>query len=222
MIKKKLTLEEQVARFKNIHSYNVLREQEIPTDGEPEVPPAEEPAMGDVPAEGGMEDLPPADGTEELPDDPSTDLMSDDTGMDDTEELDITDLVNLTKSIKNDLDDQKNNNQNDGIKQEILGKLSSFEMLPSRIEQIINSIENISAKMETLKEPTPVEKLEMRSLDSYPFAKKPNEFFNEKQREMEQSGKNEYVLTKDEIQNYSPDQIVKSFNPDNERNNKIY
>jgi hypothetical protein len=69
-----------------------------------------------------------------------------------------------------------------------------------------------------MKPETPQEKLEMRSLDSYPFNQKPNEFFNQKQGEMRASGKNEYVLTKQDVQDYSPDTIKTSFNPDQEEN----
>jgi hypothetical protein len=53
----------------------------------------------------------------------------------------------------------------------------------------------------------------MRSLDSYPFNKKPDEFFKEKQPEMEKSGKNEYILTKGDVENYGRNEIMKSFNP---------
>jgi hypothetical protein len=74
----------------------------------------------------------------------------------------------------------------------------------------------VGATVEANKPKTEVEKLEMRSLDSYPFNEKPQEFFAHKQGEMRASGKNEYVLTKDEIDNYSPDQIRTSFNPQEE------
>jgi hypothetical protein len=65
-----------------------------------------------------------------------------------------------------------------------------------------------------MKEKTPQEKLELRSLDSYPFNQNPQEFFAQKQPEMAQSGKNEYVLTKQDIDNYSTDIIRNSFNAD--------
>jgi hypothetical protein len=53
----------------------------------------------------------------------------------------------------------------------------------------------------------------MRSLDSYPFSQKPQEFFTHKQEEMRASGKNEYVLTKNEVENYSKEHLAQSFNP---------
>ena len=68
---------------------------------------------------------------------------------------------------------------------------------------------------EELKPSTPVEKLEMRSLDSYPFNEKPQEFFNHKMGDMQKSGKNEYILTKDEVENYPVD-IKNTFNENGE------
>jgi hypothetical protein len=37
----------------------------------------------------------------------------------------------------------------------------------------------LESKVENMKEPTPQERLEMRSLDSYPFNQKPSEFFSQ-------------------------------------------
>jgi len=65
-----------------------------------------------------------------------------------------------------------------------------------------------------MKPKTPEEKLNLRSLDSYPFNQNPQEFFAHKKNEMEMSGKNEYVLTKDDIMNYSNDNIRDTFNSD--------
>ena len=71
--------------------------------------------------------------------------------------------------------------------------------------------DELGFKVQEMKPQTPQEKLEMRSLDSYPFNEKPQEFFAHKMGEMQKSGKNEYVLTKDEVDNYSPDEMRKSF-----------
>jgi hypothetical protein len=73
-----------------------------------------------------------------------------------------------------------------------------------------------------MKPETPQEKLEMRSLDSYPFNQKPNDFFSQKQGEMRATGKNEYVLTKQDVENFSPETISKTFNPDQEEDEFRY
>jgi hypothetical protein len=73
----------------------------------------------------------------------------------------------------------------------------------------INSIEN---KIEKYREKTPEEKLHLRSLDSYPYNQKLTDFFVDKQKDMDATGKNEYVLTDDEVESFQPNEIKKSFN----------
>jgi hypothetical protein len=81
------------------------------------------------------------------------------------------------------------------------------------MDQVLAKIDELGAQVQDIKPPTPVEKLEMRSIDSGPFSQKPDEFFREKQDEMKKSGKNEYVLTKSDVENYGKYDMMKSFNP---------
>ncbi len=132
-----------------------------------------------------------------------------------TEEIDITDLVNMTKSIKNEMD--KNKDEGNSVIQKmdsVFGKLNDLEQKLAQMDSVISKIDELGSKIEQVKPKTPQEKLEMRSLDSYPFNQNPQDFFSQKQNEMQASGKNEYVLTKDEVENYGQSQIMKSFNPD--------
>jgi hypothetical protein len=69
----------------------------------------------------------------------------------------------------------------------------------------------LDAKVEKYRPRTAQEKLELRSLDSGPFKQNLADFFQDKQKEMEETGKNEYVLTQDEVENFSPNDIEKSF-----------
>jgi hypothetical protein len=66
-------------------------------------------------------------------------------------------------------------------------------------------------KIEQSRPKTPQEKLELRSLDSGPFHQKLSDFFQDKQEDLTKSGKNEYVLTSDEVENIVPSDIKKSF-----------
>ena len=84
------------------------------------------------------------------------------------------------------------------------------------MDPVMSKIDQLGATVEANKPKTEVERLEMRSLDSYPFNEKPQEFFAHKQGEMRASGKNEYVLTKDEVENYPVENIKTSFNPSEE------
>ena len=136
-----------------------------------------------------------------------------------TEEIDITDLVNMTKSIKNNIDDNKADHVSVLNKMDdVFSKLTDLEAKLGEMDQVVAKIDQLGAQVQQMKPETPQEKLEMRSLDSYPFNQRPNEFFNQNQGEMRASGKNEYVLTKQDVQDYSPDTIKTSFNPDEAEN----
>jgi hypothetical protein len=232
MLEKKL--QEELNRFREINKYvgKLIVEQDVPdplqdTD-EPPVPggdqnpegqlptdpslpdPTGDPAAGADPAAGGdpMAGADPMDGG-------SPDLGGDmGMGQDETEEIDITDLVNMTKSIKKDIDNHVSS-QTDVVTKmdDVFTKLSDLENKLSAMDQLFQKIEMLDTKIESVKEPSPEERLEMRSLDSYPFNQNPQQFFAQKQGEMKRSGKNEYVLTKDDVENYS-DTIKDTFNPD--------
>jgi hypothetical protein len=213
-------LQEELNRYKAINKYGktMIMEQDVPPAPEAPVedplaaPPADAaaadaPLGGDVPpADAGM---PPADAG--MP--PAPDAMDGDS----TEEIDITDLVDMTKSIKKDLEDKQQDQGNlIGKMDDVFSKLGELEVKLAQMDQLVSRIDQLGSKIDAVKPKTEVEKLEMRSLDSYPFNEKPQEFFAHKQGEMRASGKNEYVLTKDEVSNYPVDQIRKSFNPETE------
>jgi hypothetical protein len=202
MLEKKL--QEELNRYKAINKYGskMIMEQEAPAD---DLPPVDAP-------EAPVDDLPPVDAPEAPVDDlPPVDAPE---GTD-TEEIDITDLVNMTKNIKNDLENNKTDNASViGKMDDVFTKLGDLEQKLAQMDAVMAKIDELGAKVEESKPKTGVEKLEMRSLDSYPFNEKPQEFFAHKQGEMAASGKNEYVLTKDEVENYPTDVIKTSFNPE--------
>ena len=196
-------LQEELNRYKAINKYGktMIMEQEVPPT-EPEAP--EEPT-----------EVPPADPAAIPPADVEAPVDEVPVETDTTEEIDITDLVNMTKSLKKDVEDSKNDHGNViGKMDDVFTKLSDLETKLSQMDQVMAKIDQLGSQIQQVKPQTPQEKLEMRSLDSYPFNEKPQEFFAHKQGEMQASGKNEYVLTKDEVENYPADTIKTSFNPD--------
>ena len=218
MLEQKLL--EELNRHKAINKYatKMIMEQDAPpappTDDA--MPPADDSALPP------MDDMsvPPADDTSMPPAPPTDDLGGD---MGGTEEIDITDLVNMTKSIKKDIEDNKNDQSNVvGQMDSVFSKLGELEMKLSTMDSVIAKIDELGSKIEGIKEPTAQERLEMRSLDSYPFNQNPQQFFAAKQGEMRQSGKNEYVLTKQDVQDYSNDTIKSSFNPELEQDEYSY
>jgi len=208
---------EEVARFNQINKYarKLMNEQELP--------PAPE-----APAEPGMEapagELPPPPADMGAPEAGAPEAGAPEAGApeSDVEELDITDLVNMTKSIKNDLDDSKSEHQGVITKMDDeFTKLNDLEQKLANMDMVMAKIDELGNKIEQVKQPSPEERLQMRSLDSYPFNQNPQQFFAQKQGEMRASGKNEYVLTKDEIQNYSQETIRDTFNPQDEEQDEF-
>lgn len=213
MLEKKLL--EEIARYNQINAYTrkLMNEQDLPPAPGGDVPPP--PPGGDLPPAPGGDaatigaDVPPAPGGD-LPPAPGGEM-----GMEDTEEIDITDLVNMTKSIKKDMENKKAETTNVESKMnDIFTKLDDLEKKLASMDNVIAKIDELGGKVERMKPKTPEEKLNLRSLDSYPFNQNPQEFFANKKGEMQMSGKNEYVLTKDDVINYSKDTIRDTFNPE--------
>ena len=205
MLEKKL--QEELNRYKAINKYGktMIMEQDAPP-----VDPALDPALGA-----------PADMAPDPNALPTADAAPMDAApapeMDSTEEVDITDLVNMVKSVKKDQEDSSGSNNEVITKMDdVFTKLTDLEQKLAQMDQVMSKIDQLGATVEANKPKTEVERLEMRSLDSYPFNEKPQEFFAHKQGEMRASGKNEYILTKDEVENYPVENIKTSFNPSEE------
>ena len=132
-------------------------------------------------------------------DETTTDEVSDDS---DTEELDVTELVTTQKDISD---------KQDEYMETMFSRLDDLTSKLGEMDIILNKINDLEQKVEKYRQKTPEEKLQLRSLDSYPYNQKLSDFFTDKQGEFEQTGKNEYILTGDEIENYSDGDIKKSF-----------
>lgn len=195
----------EIARYNSINKY--VMEQEappLPTDlgVEPPIP-------GELPAEGGVPS-PPVAPAEATPVDLETDQdveaipeegeEGEDEGI---EELDITDLVDSQKTMSDKQEEYFTN---------LFDQITKMEEKLSEMDSIVSKIDNLDSKLEKYRPKTPQEKLELRSLDSGPYKQNLADFFDEKKDEMEASGKNEYVLTKDDVENYSPSDIEQTFN----------
>jgi hypothetical protein len=213
MLEKKL--QEELNRYRAINKYGktMIMEQEAPP-ADPALDPAldapVDPAAAPMDMAADPSALPTADGGAPMDAAPAPE-------MDSTEEVDITDLVNMVKSVKKDQEDSTGSNNEVITKMDdVFTKLTDLEQKLAQMDQVMSKIDQLGATVEANKPKTEVEKLEMRSLDSYPFNEKPQEFFAHKQGEMRASGKNEYVLTKDEVENYPVENIKTSFNPNEE------
>jgi hypothetical protein len=199
----------EVMRYKNINNY--ISEQDAtlpppPDDGE--LPPLDAgavppPDAGAVPPPDAGAVPPPAPeaGTPvDISSDPDVEKIGNE--KKENKELEITDLVKSQQNVEKKQDDYFNN---------LFKHLEGLESKLSDMDTIMNKLNDLESKVEKYRVKTPEEKLELRSLDSGPFNQKLSDFFDDKQEEMEKTGKNEYILTKDDVEAYSPNDIKKSF-----------
>ena len=121
-----------------------------------------------------------------------------------SEELDVTELVTSQKNIESKQEEYFDN---------LFGQLSKLESKLSEMDALMNKLNTIENKIEKYREKTPQEKLELRTYDSYPFNQKLSDFFTDKKEEMEKTGKRDYVLTADEVEDINPNEIKQSFQP---------
>jgi hypothetical protein len=200
----------EIAKYNKINQY-ILEQEAL------DAPPPPAPPVGDVPP-------PPAPdaagGAAPTPVDVANDPDVEKLGAEGTEnkeegegtdELDVTELVDSQKNIEQKQDEYFNN---------LFGQLESLQSKLGEMDSIINKLNDIEAKIEKYRQKTPEEKLELRSLDSYPFNQKLTDFFEDKEPEMEETGK-EYTLTTDEVEDFQPNEIKDSFNVFNPQDIKM-
>ena len=194
---------EEIARYNSINNYIVEQDATLPPPpaGDPNaLPPA-----GGAPAPVDPNVAPAAPAGPQpvdLATDPDVEQVEGEGDTGKTEEMDITDLVKSQKKVG-----QKQEEYFDNLFQH----LDNLESKLGEMDGIMTKLNDLEIKIEKYREKTPQEKLELRSLDSGPFNQKLSQFFDDKEEDMEKSGKNEYILTQDEVQDYSPIEIKKTF-----------
>ena len=204
----------EIERYRSINQY--INEQAADVD--PAAAPdlgalAPEPGVGAVAPPPPAAPAPPAAPTNEpldVENDPDVEKIDDEGNTEEggdesgSEELDITELVDSQKNIETKQEEYFNN---------LFGQLNDLQSRLGEMDQIMNKLNSLEAKIEKYREKTPQEKLELRSYDSYPFNQKLSQFFDDKQEEMEKTGKNDYVLTDDQVKDINVNDIKNSFQP---------
>lgn len=204
----------EISRYRQINRY--INEQELPPPPadpaagavDPLAPPPGDPAAGAVPpppADPAAAGAPPAPPTGEpqpvdVANDPDVEKIGDEKSK--TEEVDITDLVKSQKNVEKKQEEYFDN---------LFKHLTDLEGRLGEMDNIMTKLNDLEMKVEKYRVKSPQEKLELRTLDSGPFNQKLSDFFQDKEEEMEKSGKNEYVLTKSEVEDFSNADIKKSF-----------
>ena len=126
-----------------------------------------------------------------------------------TVEVDVTDIVAKSDETKTSVD---------GINtkmDDLLGKLSDLESQIGGMDQVIGKIDNLEKEIER-RNPTPVEKLEMRSMDSFPYSVSLTDFWDDKEGYDATEEETEYTLTQSDVDNYDKKEIRDSFTSNNE------
>jgi hypothetical protein len=207
----------EIKRYREINSYIFEQDAALPPPPPPPADPAAGGALppppggalppppgGDPAAEGGTPPPPPA-APVDVANDPDVEKLGDKDkkeGDKKGKELEITDLVKSQKNVETKQEEYFDN---------LFKHLTDLESKLSDMDNIMNKLNDLESKIEKMRPKTPEEKLELRSLDSGPYNQKLSDFFEDKMDDMEKSGKNEYVLTQDDVENYSSGDIKKSF-----------
>jgi hypothetical protein len=202
----------EIRRYKDINTY--INEQELPPPPGGDVPPPPggalpppPPPPGDVPPPPGGAPPPPSGEGAPLPpaepinvgEDPEVEKIEDETKE---KKIKVTDLVKGQKSVEE---------KQETYFENLFQHLDDLESKLANMDQIIDKLNSIETKIEKYRVKTPEEKMELRSLDSGPYNQKLSQFFQEKEGDFEDMGREQYIIRPDDVQNYSQPDIKKSF-----------
>lgn len=123
-----------------------------------------------------------------------------------TTEVEVTDLVNNQETL------EKNTSETNDKLESLMSMLDGMEEKLTGMDQLMNQISSLEQKIEKYRPKSEEEKLDLRKQDSGPFDQSLSDFWNDNQDKYKEQGKEEYVLTPEEIDNYSETEIQKSFN----------
>ena len=159
--------------------------------------------MGDDPMAGG--DIPPMD----------------DAGMDDGSTIDIDGLTKAQERLN--VKQNQVGRDMSKIDQRMIDLMGAVEKLTSALDANNSEIETLKAEFEK-RNPTQTEKLNLRSLDSYPFNVKPTDYWAEKNKQggyeaysdNNEPTTKEYVITNDDVDDVTSDIADTFFNIDDD------
>jgi len=238
-------LNEEIKKFKLLSEYDFYQEKkempeykdlllgteleeadEAPTDLKPEddIDAAANNVAADLGVDAGTDDgadMPEPDAEEpDAAEEPMPEPMEEPSS--DDVEVDVTSLVKGSEEAKDAADAASKNSEM------LLQKLNDLEARIANMTAISDKIEGLEKEI-IKRNPTPVEKLEMRSLSSAPFNQKLTDYWADKEGAYDVMDKKpkEYILTKNDVDStYSDAGIRKTFsvedNPYDEESIKDY
>ena len=230
--KKSELLKEELDLYNRINSYYLINEQPedelpigVPEEGfeeEEEEEEAIDTEIGDeVFDDAGDEEVVDAEVEDEVIDDVPAEEEAFEAGEEEeaseeeVEEVDVTEIVNSTKDTA-----EKVNSVTSKV-DDILAKFGDLEGKLAGMGDIINKIDSLEKEVE-MRNPTPVERLEMRSLDSFPFNVKLTDYWSDDKEGGEygaiEKKEKEFDVNVSDLSNYNSEQIKSSFDADDEEN----
>ena len=170
-------------------------------------------AMGEDPMAGGADPNAQDPMADPMGGDIGADPMGDPMGEEPADDGETIDIDGLTQA-----EDKLNVKQNrigrdlSKVDNRITTLIDTINNLLTKVDSNNSEIESLKAEFEK-RNPTQTEKLNLRSLDSYPFNVKPNEYWAEKAKEggyeayadNDEPTTKEYVITNDDVDNPSDD-----------------
>ena len=185
----------------------------------------ETPAEGEGEAEGGFGDEAPAEegGEEETTDLGTADEFSaadeieaEDSG-DEVEEIDVTDIVKRADDAKEYAEKAVTAaEEGNTMIKDLMSQFEKLQASLSKIDSVSNELTSIKKDIQSQK---PKEKLELRSLDSYPFNVKLTDYWSDEKLKdnydvTNSEGQQSYTLKPEDVKDYSESDIKKSFVPE--------
>lgn len=223
MERNKELINEAARRFKQIVEYTTIRHNLVGEDNnykdlnEADDEVNQEPASSDASDVQGQEQIPQNDGFNPQPD-TNDNVVGDETdgdfdGAEDVSEMqpddEVIDISDLTDSQED-------------TEEEVRKLGGKFGALLKRIDKFAKMVQDTDNKIKDLKSeiekrnPTPIEKLEMRSMDSYPYNIKPSDYWKEKEKKSDYrvmpDDKEEYTITQNDLNSgFDPKALSDSF-----------
>jgi hypothetical protein len=134
-------------------------------------------------------------------------------GGGETVEVDVTDIVDKAEQTRTEIEGMT------AKMDELLGKLGDLEGKVGDMDQVIDKIDGLEKEIAD-RNPTPVERLEMRSMDSFPYSVSLTDYWSDKDGyDVGTEKEEEYIITQKDVDDYSASDIKSSFNYNKDEEN---
>ena len=207
-----------IERLANRFNIDMTEQEDVEAgEEEVEISVEDEATLDEIPGDETEVPTDPEAATDEIAmdDEESEDLVGMEEPTDNATELDVTDLVNKDDEISDELTAQKDilSKNTEGLG-DLMDKLTDLEQHLSSMDTMVDKISDLEDKIEKYRPRTAQEKMDLRKYDSGPFNSTLTDFFVDKEEIFDKTGKKEYILTPEEVEDYNESEIRKSFGED--------